>query len=399
MTKKYYETAAILLLLGLFPALFLPTLQFILLIVLVGLVFSFRQLDRTSLKQLFSFRYLVFAQSCIFFFINAAVYPVWDNPKVHYRAIALESWSISLFCLIVLALWLNMRKAEDVKRGILQWLPVGLTVSFFVASWFYFSGDQGSRVTLFTPNPLTPPFWFLVLATSSFGWFFEMSHRHRAWRIAIFFMAGLMAVYGGARLVMLAWGVCGVFLVLWGWTQSDPKYRLWIPFGAGLIGTLCVTGIIFADLFSGGGFLGRMSQFSQVEFSYESISAVFPRIIIWTGALSVISENVLIGIGQVNERLSLQQEIGWDRWLRAHQTYLSYLIAGGIPALISGLIMQSPVLIFLKRTKRSALFPVFLGLGVVVTLNCFTDSIFQSVVSVQVFMVATLLFLKASETN
>ncbi len=30
------------------------------------------------------------------------------------------------------------------------------------------------------------------------------------------------------------------------------------------------------------------------------------------------------------------QEMEWDRWLRAHQTYLSYLIAGGIPALISG---------------------------------------------------------------
>ncbi len=142
-----------------------------------------------------------------------------------------------------------------------------------------------------------------------------------------------------------------------------------------------------------------MAQFSQVDFSYESISGLFPRAIIWTGALSVIADNMFIGIGQVNERLSIQQEIGWDRWFRAHQTYLSYLIAGGIPALVSGLILQSPVLIFLKRTKRSALFPVFLGLGVVVTLNCFTDSIFQSAVSVQAFMVTTLLFLKASDAD
>ena len=399
MTKKYYEAAAILLMLGLFPALFLPTLQFILLIVLVGLVLSFRQLEWTSLKQLLSFRYLVFAQFCIFFFINAAIYPVWDHPKMHYRAIALESWSISLFCLIVLALWLSVRKAEDVKRGMLQWLPVGLTVSFLVASWFYFSGDQGSRVTLFTPSPLTPPFWFLVLAAASFGWFFEMSHRHKAWRIAIFFMAGMMAVYGGARLIMLAWVLCGIALVIWGCMQAERQCRVWILSGAGLVGAICIGGIVFVDFLSGGGFIGRMAQFSQVDFSYESISGLFPRAIIWTGALSVIADNMFIGIGQVNERLSIQQEIGWDRWFRAHQTYLSYLIAGGIPALVSGLILQSPVLIFLKRTKRSALFPVFLGLGVVVTLNCFTDSIFQSAVSVQAFMVTTLLFLKASDAD
>lgn len=399
MTKKYYESAAILLMLGLFPALFLPTLQFILLIVLVGLALSFRQLERSSLKQLLNLRYLAFAQFCIFFFINAAIYPVWDNPKVHYRAIALESWSISLFCLIVLALLLNMRKADDVKRGILQWLPVGLSVSFFVASWFYFLGDQGSRVTLFTPSPLTPPFWFLVLATASFGWFFEMSQRHRAWRIAIFFMAGLMAVYGGARLIMLAWVLCGIVLVTWGCMQAERQSRVWILSGAGLIGALCITGIVFVDFLSGGGFLGRMAIFSQVEFSYESISSQFLRAKIWLGALSIIADNGWLGVGQVNERAVISQEMGWDRWLRAHQTYLSYLIAGGIPALISGLIMQSPVLIFLKRTKRSALFPVFLGLGVVVTLNCFTDSIFQSAVSVQVFMVTTLLFLKASDAD
>ena len=399
MTKKYYEAVAILLMLGLFPALFLPTLQFILLIVLVGLVLSFRQLDRTSLKQLLSFRYLVLAQFCIFFFINAAIYPVWDNPKMHYRAIALESWSASLISLIVLALWLNMRKAEDIKHAIIHWLPVGLTVSFLVASRFYFSGDQGSRIMLFTPSPLTPPFWFLVLAAASFGWFFEMSHRHRAWRIAIFFMAGLMAVYGGARLIMLAWVLCGIVLVTWGCMQSDRRYRLWILSGAGLIGALCIGGIVFVDFLTGGDFLGRMAKFSQVEFSYESISGQFLRAKIWLGAISIIVDNVWIGVGQVNERVALSQEMDWDRWLRAHQTYLSYLIAGGVPALISGLILQSPVLIFLKRTKRLTLFPVFLGLGVVVTLNCFTDSIFQSAVSVQAFMVTTLLFLKASDAD
>lgn len=399
MTKKYYEAASIILLLGLFPTFFLTMLQLILLIVLVGLIFSFRHIERPILKQVLSFRYLVFAQFCIFFFVNALIYPVWDHPKMHYRAIALESWSLSLVSLVFLALWLHTCKADDIKRAIMHWLPVGLTVSFFIASGIYFFGNQGSRVALFTPTPLVPPFWFLVFTAASFGWLFEMSRGHKVWRVALFFMAGMMAVYGGARLVMLAWSVCGIGLVIWGCMQSTKKYRLWVLSGAGVIGAICLAGVILVDLLTGGGFLGRMAQFSQVELSFESISAQFPRAIIWAGALSVISDNALIGIGQVNERLSIQQEIGWDRWFRAHQTYLSYLIAGGIPALISGLILQSPVLIFLKRTKRSALFPIFLGLGVVVTLNCFTDSIFQSAVSVQAFMVTTLLFLKASDAD
>lgn len=387
------------LLLGLFPALFLTTLQLSLLIVLVGLVLSFRHIDRVALKQLLSFRYLVFAQFCIFFFVNALIYPVWEHPKMHYRAVALESWSVSLVSLVLLALWLNMRQARDIKRAIIHWLPVGLTISFVIASGIYFFGNQGSRVALFTPSPLVPPIWFLVFTAASFGWLFEMNRRHKVWRIALFFMAGMMAVYGGARLVMLAWGLCGVVLVIWGCIQSDRKYRFWIFSGAGVVGAICVTGVVFVDLLTGGGFLRRMAIFSQVEFSYESISSQFLRAKIWLGALSIIGDNVWIGVGQVNERVALSQEMGWDRWLRAHQTYFSYLIAGGIPALISGLIMQSSVVPFMKRSTLSALFPVFLGLGVVVTLNCLTDSIFQSAVSVQAFMVTTLLFLRASDAD
>lgn len=62
-----------------------------------------------------------------------------------------------------------------------------------------------------------------------------------------------------------------------------------------------------------------------------------------------------------------------------------------------GLLKQSPVLAFLTRDKRLALFTVFLGLGVVVTMNCLTDSIFQSAVSLRAYMVITLFFLKARD--
>ena len=399
MIKKYYEAAAIVLLLGLFPALFLPTLQLTLLIVLIGLLLSCRHIDWQMLRPLFSFRYMVFAQFYIFFFMNALIYPVWDNPKMHYRAIVLESWSLGLFCLGLLGIWLNMAKAEDVKRAIIHWLPYGLTVSFLIASGIYFFGNQGLRVRLFTPNPLVPPFWFLVFVVASFAWFFEMNRIQKVWRLALIFMAGLMVIYAAARLVTLAWVITSMALAIWLYLRAEPHHKKQALLGIILSTAFAIGGLMFVNSSFGGLLSSRMADFTNVEFTYESISAKFIRLKIWDGALTIIWENLWFGIGQVNERFAIRQEFRGEHWQNAHQAYLSYLVAGGIPALISGLLMQSPVLAFLKSTRRSTMLPAFLGLGVAVTMNCFTDSIFQSAVNVQMFMVATLIFLRASDAD
>jgi hypothetical protein len=397
--KQYHGIAALVLLLGLFPAFFLPVLQLVVVVMLIGLGVAFRQFNRSWLKQLLMWHYIVFAQFCVFFFINAAFYPVWESPRMYYRAIALESWSISLVCLVVLVFWLHLQKASDIKRALIVWLPVALTLSFTIATVIYVSGTQGSRVPLFTPNPLAPPFWFLVFAMTSFAWFFEMTRWEKITRFALFLMAGMMAVYGSARLVMLAWEVCGCALAVWFYIQAERKHRPRVLLGIGLSLAVSLIVIVMGDALSGGLLMARMTSFLQVDFTYDSLSQQFLRLQIWTGALSIISDNAWLGIGQVNERIAIQQNIGWEHWFRAHQSYLSYLIAGGMPALISGLLMQSPVLALLSAAKRSALFPAFLGLGVVVTLNCLTDSIFQSGVSVQAFMLTTLLFLRASDVD
>lgn len=399
MTKQYYGVAVSVFLLGLFPVFFLPVLQLMVLIMSVGLVAAYKQLDRNALRQFLNWRYVVFMQFCIFFFINAAVYSVWDSPRMHYRAVALESWGMSLLCLGVLVLWLHVQKASDIKRALIVWLPIGLTVSFFIATFFYVSGIQGTRIPLFTPSPLTPPLWFLVCSVTCFTWFPEMKHWEKIWRLGLFLMAGVMAIYGEARLVLLAWILCGCILPLWLCLQIEKKQRPRLLLRVGSVFLICLASPILLDFLTGGKMLARMAIFSQVELTYESISSKFLRLRIWTGALSLISENVLFGIGQVNERIALQQEMDWDRWLRAHQTYLSYLIAGGVPALISGLLMQSSVLTFMSTTKRSVFSPAFFGLGVVITLNCLTDSIFQSAVSVQVFIVVTLFYLRASDAD
>lgn len=397
MTKEYCGIAVPVFLLGLFPIFFLPMLQVILLVLMLSLLLSVQKLDRQAFKPLLTWPYLAFAQFYFVFLLNALIHPAWERTPAHFRGISIEAWSMSLLCILVLALWLHLQKAADIKCALIVWLPTGLTVSFVVATITYFSGFQDLRAPFFTPSPLLPPFWYLVLTMVSFVWFFEMSNAHKIWRLALFFCAGVMMIYGIARLAMFAWLICSILLVIWFYFQVARKWRALFIFGAIAVALAGVYGVVAVDSFLGGVLNSRMSYFTKITLTYEGISAHFVRLKIWVGALSIISDNVWFGVGKINERAALQLEMNWDNWLRAHQTYLSYLIAGGIPALLSGLAMQSPVLAFLTKTKARVFVPAFFGLGVVVTLNCLTDSIFQSAVNVQAFMLVTLLFLKTTE--
>ena len=170
---------------------------------------------------------------------------------------------------------------------------------------------------------------------TSFVWFFEMSRAHRIWRLALFVMAGVMTVCCGARLIMLAWVLCAAALTLWFLLQVSPKRRLMVLMCAGLSIAICAADIVPVDALTGAGFVQRMAHFSQVDFTYESIGTQFPRLQIWTGALSLISDNALLGSGQVNEKFAINLELEWERWFRAHQTDFSYLLAGGPLALTS----------------------------------------------------------------
>jgi len=386
-------------LLGLFPAFALPALQGILWIVIITIGLSFRQIERALFQNALNFCNLAFAQFAIFFLLNAAIFDVLEGGRVYYRAVALENWCLTLVCLVLLAVWLQLSRAEDVKRALFRWLPAGLTLSFLVATGIYLFGNQGSRIEIFASNPLGPPLWFLVLTMCSFAWFFEMNRKQKAWRVALLFMAGLMVIYASARLVVFAWVITGMALAIWLYLRAEPHHKKQALLGVILSTAFAIGGVMLVNSLTGGLLVARMAEFTNVEFTYDSISAEFLRLKIWDGTLTIVWENLWFGIGQVNERFAIRQELEWEKWQNSHQAYLSYLIAGGIPALISGLLMQSPVLAFLKSTRRSTMLPAFLGLGVAVTMNCFTDSIFQSAVNVQVFMVATLIFLKASDAD
>lgn len=384
---------------SLFPAFQLLTLKMMLAVILLELVRSYQQWRLGTLNELLLWRYIAFVQFFIVFLFIAAFYPVWDSPRFNNRFIFIESGSISLLCLFVLAVWLKQQKAEEVKRALIQFIPIGLTVCFAISSVIYFSGSQVNSVPLFTDNTLMLPFWFLVLTMSSFSWFFEMTGRTQVWRVLLFLMAGMMALYGAARLVIITWTLCGVFLTVWLASQTARRQRLQTLAGTVILFLLFANLVIFVDNLAGGKFAARLFLLSQIDLYASPNSSSGIRLSLWQASLSIISENALSGVGQVNERIALNQELSKELWFRAHQSYLSFLIAGGVFALLSGLIMQSPALIFLSRARRSALFPAFLGFGIVVTMNCFTDSVFQSSVAVQAYMVGVLIFLRASDSD
>ncbi|MGB7316665.1 MAG: hypothetical protein WBC85_01730 [Planktotalea sp.] len=381
--------------LGLFPAIFLTSLQVILLIILGWLVLNRRQISWSMVKVQLNWTHLALGQFFLFFLVNSIVFTALPGTPDHYRSVAIESWVVSLLALLLLALFLAYQEPTRLKAALIGWLPVGLCITFAIATVIFISGLQGPRIHIATPNPLVPPLWFLILTLCSFTWFAEMSRAHKALRVALFIMAGLMALYAGARLVMLAWLFSGLLLGAYLIAISPPRHRTKALLWGGLILVAGISVMWLADRLAGALLSHRLGMLFDLEVSREELRTRFPRLVLWDASLAVISEQMPWGAGNINERILIQNEIGWTRWLRAHQSYLSYLIAGGPLALISGVILQLPVLYFLRRNVFRDKFPAFIGLGAVLALNCLTDSILQSAVAVQAYMVILLLYQRA----
>jgi hypothetical protein len=389
-------SALILLLLGLFPALFLPALQSIVLVVLMDLIWRARSITRADLRGVLSWSNLAVWQFLLFFLINATVFTLLPGAWEHVRAVALESWAGTLVASGLLMLWLQLQEPSALKAALLRWLPVGLALSFGIASWFYVFSYPGERIHIFAPSPLIPPLWFLIFALLSFCWFSQMSRLQQMIRLALFAMAGIMIVYAAARLMMMAWIASALLLALYALAASPARVRA-RRFMFLLGAVLCALGgVITADYMASGVMLERFANMQDVRSDPSRWPAELPRMLLWPAAQEIISNNWLWGIGQVNERIALRTLLEWDHWYRAHQTYLSYLIAGGVPALISGLLYQLPILQVLRRKHLAAMFPAFIGLGVVLSMNAFTDSLFQSAVAVQAYMIASLITLRAA---
>lgn len=135
---------------------------------------------------------------------------------------------------MLLTLWVQIHTPAQIKQAILRGLPAGLLVSFAVVKGFSLSSPSQKLITIFTPNALVPPLWFLIRTVLSFCWFGQMSQGAKLLRLAQFAMAGLMALYGSARLVLMAGANAGLLLDFYVWRISQGWRRRVIIWGAAL---------------------------------------------------------------------------------------------------------------------------------------------------------------------
>ena len=370
--------SAIAICLGLIPVLHLVALQLVTLLILISVLLRGRD-NFVELPRRF-WPYILLLQFVIYFTLNALLYPSLEGNMRHFQRVALESWSVTLLGLILM--WLFISKNRDFMVHIQRWVPVALVGSFLIMSYF-FLGPQGSRAKAFSTNTLVPPVWYLTLVMICFCGFFDMHKRTQFFRGGLLVLAAIMALYSGGRMILVIWVFCtvslGAYLILTRPNNARPLRDLSLLLCA-MIGFVVLLYGIDAAM---GGTLDMRMRYTIDHLRSDGLSSTaFFRLEIWAASREVIAAYWPWGAGQVNERLLIHQIIDRDWWFRAHQTYLSYLIAGGAIALVSGVLFQAAALCFFTRQ----LFPAALGLFMVPALSGLTDSIFQSVFSVQLYM-------------
>ena len=191
-------------------------------------------------------------QFTIFFLINAYAFDLLPGSPPKLRTVALESWIGTFSSSLVLMLWLQIQNPSVLKNAIVRWLPVGLMASFSIATYFYIFSYLGERIQVFTPNPLIPPFWFLVFTLISFCWFDQMSQAQKCIRLTLFVFAGIMIVYASARFLMLAWLVAAVVLAIYVIFLSPRYLRSQQMRFLAAGGILVVGGVLMTDFLQEG---------------------------------------------------------------------------------------------------------------------------------------------------
>lgn len=385
--------AAIIFCIGLFPAVNLKALQIIILLTLIGALL--RGLSKAPQEVRLGWPHLALLQFALFFGLNALLFTPWNEGSESLLLIALEPWGLTI--LYVFVLWYYLGDGRDLGPHWRFWLPLGLLGSFaimtsdFILDW----GNSTGRTGALAPNSLTPPTWFLALTLVSFSQFASLSRAAKALRFLLFFLSAVMIVYAGARFAGLAWIISAIFLAGYLIWLSPPEKRrrqgAWLVLS---LGAASVAAVVL-DQLAGGIMAGRVRE--TLDGLGNPQSMTFYRLKLWSAALQVIPEHLPWGVGQINERAALSAKVADGHFFRAHQTYLSYLITGGLLALLSGLIFQAAPAFLLAKRLRRAMLPAAAGLIGVMALNGLTDSIFQIYVFVQAYFATTILLFSWGE--
>lgn len=377
--------AGIAICLGLIPVLYLLALQLIMVLLLASVLL--RGKDMFTTLPRFGWPQVMLLQFAIYFALNIWLYPLVKDGIGPFRQVALESYAMTLFGFGVI--WLYLGRGRDFMIPLQRWTPLALVMSFCVMSYFFF-GPQGARSQAFSTNALVPPLWYLTVTLICFCNFKKMSYGQQIFCFALLGTAAVMCLYSGGRMILMIWLLCTIILAMYLLrlrTHARHSLKDLITL-LGLI--LAVIGVIYIlDTIS-----GRTITIRFI-YTFESLrdnglsSATFYRLELWSAAMDIIKQTLPFGAGQINERFLINGIIEREWLFLAHQTYLSYLIAGGWIALLSGIVFQCAGLGLFTRSMM----PAALGVVVVPALNGLTDSVFQSFFSVQLYILLVLLLI------
>ena len=117
------------------------------------------------------------------------------------------------------------------------------------------------------------------------------------------------------------------------------------------------------------------------------------RLVNWQAARQAIFDSPLFGHGFLNEAGVLFEYLGEKKWQisSAHQQYLSFAIASGIPGLIAGCnFLLLPVWLLLKTRKSYDRFFAAMSLSLPIMLNGLVDTTFDDLRILNYFVVLSL---------
>lgn len=322
--------------LGLVPVVHLPTLRVATALILLSVLLRGKSIFKDVPTRFWP--YFLLLQFALYFTFNAMVYPSMEGNMRHFQRVALESWSITLLGLLLV--WVFVSKNRDFMVHYQRWTPFALLGSFLIMSYFFF-GPQGSRARALSTNALLPPIWFLTLTLICFCSFFGMSKAAQIFRGALMLLAAFMALYSGGRMILAIWFICAASLGSYLCFIRPNSQRPVRDLGYLLFAMVALVVLLYAVDAAMGGTLDMRVRYTINHLRSDGLSSdAFFRLELWAAANEVIATYWPMGAGQVNESFLIHNIIDRGWWYRAHQTYLSYLIAGGLVALLSGLLFR-----------------------------------------------------------
>ena len=270
------------------------------------------------------------------------------------------------------------------------WLAVGLLISVaaLIITQNMGFNTMGGRAYGLMFNPLLPPAVFLPLTVLLFARWEQAPpwQKYLAYGVLLAVIVTVGAV-NGARIAFYSGLITALVLTLWVLWQDTSRI---FAMGALAIVGLSVFGIKAYDGLSGGRQADRFTEASSdisilieralvgdvrlrgsvAEVQKTGISySASARLALWNGALQGFGGRPWFGYGQSQEK-SVINTVAQTRQPHAHNQYLSWLIWGGLPALISGLIFLAAPLLH-TRTPASVLLCLLPLLMIFVTESLF----------------------------